>query len=271
MPTALDTPFTYPTYTNRSLDEGVFEQLMAAVKHHVQEEFKAGRIQADTYGQVYLGLTEAVLQNSTQYILGLLLIDEKRRGQDLSNQQAEYQLEVLLPLQAQELEEKIRQIIYTTDFVLPAQVAKTNEETRQLTYTTDFVLPKEVEKMDSEISLMGKQEDKIDQEILLMVKQGEKLDKEIEFLTAKIMTERANVESGIADANSLIGKQMTLLTAQRLGFAGDIQTKVGKLYADFDVVWQSVQEDEGQITLSPATTQVKLAVAEDIASNIRAL
>jgi hypothetical protein len=256
MPTALDTPNTYPTFTNKALDEGVFDQLMTAAKYHIDQEFKNQRIQADTYGQVYLGMLEAVLQNSTQYLLGMMLIDEKRRGQDLANQQAEYQLEVLLPLQAQELEEKIRQIIYTTDFVLPAQVAKTNEETRQITYTTDFVLPKQVEKLTAEISLIGKQEDKI--------------DKEIEFLSAKIMTERANTEAGIADSGSLIGKQITLLTAQRLGFAGDIQTKVGKLYADYNAVFQSVQEIESETELHPNTKGI-LSVAEGIATQIKAL
>jgi hypothetical protein len=235
MPTALDTPLTYPTYTNRSIDEGVFEQLMAAVKHHVHGEFKAGRIQADTYGQVYLGLTEAVLQNATQYILGLLLIDEKRRGQDLANQQAEYQLEVLM-------------------------VDQHNKTLK-------------------EIEFIDKQMEKIDAEIVLMVKQGEKIDKEIEFLTAKIVTERANTEAGVADTGSLIGKQITLLTAQRMGFAGDIQTKIGKLYADYDAVFQSVQETPTAISLlsgadaSPAGsyTVEKLAVAEGIASSISAL
>jgi hypothetical protein len=226
MPTALDTPQTYPTYTNRNLDDGIFEQLMAAVKHHVKQEFKEGRIQADQYGQVYLGLTEACLQNSTQYLLGLLLIDEKRRGQDLANQKAEYELEVLLPAQYQKILKEIE------------------------------VMDKQMEKMDAEISLMAKQEQKI--------------DKEIEFLDAKIQTELANTVAGIADAGSLIGKQISLLTAQRLGFAGDIYTKVGKLWADYDAVFQSVQEIETATNLS-ALTVTELSNAKSIASSINAL
>lgn len=226
MPTALDTPQTYPTYTNRNLDDGIFEQLMAAVKHHVNEEFKNGRIQADTYGQVYLGLTEACLQNSTQYLLGLLLIDEKRRGQDLANQKAEYELEVILPA--------------------------------------------ELQKLLKEIELMDKQMEKIDAEISLMAKQEAKIDKEIEFLDAKIQTELANTVAGIADADSLIGKQISLLTAQRLGFAGDIYTKVGKLWADYDAVFQSVQEIETGTNLS-LPTQTELNDAKSIAAAINAL
>ena len=228
MPIALDTPQTYPNFTNHGLGEGILDQLMLAVAHHCEKQFDDGRIQSDTYGQVYLGALEAAMTQATQYLLGQLLIDEKRRGQDLSNQQEEYKLEIILPLQAQKLTEEIRQIIYTTDFVLPAQVEKINKEI-------------------------------------------EKISKEIEFITAKIMTERANTESGIAAATSLIGKQISLLTAQRLGFAGDIQTKVGKLYADYDAVYQSVQEIIEGVTLSPDSTQVKLNVSEGIASQIAAL
>lgn len=230
MPIATDTPMTYPTYTNRNLDDGVFEQLMAAVKHHIGEEYKAQRISADQYAQVYLGLTEACLTQSTQYLLGLLLLDEKRRGADLQNQKAEYELEVILPLEVEKLQ-------------------------------------KEIEKITAEISLMGKQEDKI--------------DKEIEFMTYKILTERANTEEGIADPGSMIGKQLALLTAQRLGFAGDIQTKIAKMYADYDAILQSVQEVETQITLQPLWTDSLLESgaegrgiideAEDIAAEIRAL
>jgi len=219
MPTALDTPQTYPTYTNKAIDEGIFDQLMTAAKYHITEEYRQNRIQADTYAEVYLGMLEAVLTNSTQYLLGLLLIDEKRRGQDLANQKSEYELE----------------------FILPAQYDK---------------LLKEIDKIVAEISLMAKQE--------------EKIDKEIEFLDAKIQTERANTESGVAASDSLIGKQITLLTAQRLGFAGDIYTKVGKLWADYDAVFQSVQEVETDTNLSvPTTTELNNAKA--VAAAINAL
>jgi hypothetical protein len=227
MPTAKDTPQTYPNFTNLGLGEGIFDQLMLAVRHHINEEYDAGRIQSDTFAQVYLGAIESAMTQATQYLLGQLLIDEKRRGQDLQNQKAEYELEVMLPKQVE---------------------------------LTD----KQIDKITAEISLMTKQEAKLDKEM-------EKIDKEIEFLTAKIVTERANTEGGLADATSLIGKQIALLTAQRLGFAGDIQTKVGKLFADYDAVFQSVQEFEEATTLSPDSTQVKLGVAEDIAVDIRAL
>jgi hypothetical protein len=233
MPTAKDTPQTYPNYTNLGLEEGVFDRLMLASKAHVQQEFEAGRINAAAYGNVFLGITEAAMQSATQYLLGMLLIDEKRRGQDLANQKLEYELEVLLPAQYDKL-------LVETD-LLKAQINK---------------ISKELEKMTAEISLMGKQEDK--------------LDKEIEFLSAKIMTERANTEAGIAEAGSLIGKQLSLLTAQRMGFAGDIRAKLAKLEADYAAVYQSVQEVEAETSLGPAATDL-MGPAGTIADNIMSL
>lgn len=219
MPLALDTPQTYPTYTNLGLGEGIFDRLMTAVRHHIEEEYKSGRIDKATYGALLTQGIETALSNSTQYLLGLLLLDEKRRNLDLDNQTKEYNLEVILPLQADKLQ-------------------------------------KEIDKILAEISLMGKQEEKIDKEMI--------------YLDAKTMTERANTETGIAAPDSLVGKQITLLTAQRLGFAGDIQTKIGKLYADYDAVFQSVQEIETATTLS-STTQTKLVAANNIAAAIQAL
>jgi hypothetical protein len=219
MPTPQDTPQTYPNFTNHGLGEGILDQLMIAVEYHVNKQFDEGRIDSASYGQVYLGALEAAMTQATQFLLGQLLIDEKRRGQDLNNQKTEFEIEFMLPKQLE---------------LITAQIAK----------------------IDAEISLLGKQEDKI--------------DKEIEFLTYKILTERANTEAGIADDASLIGKQMTLLTAQRLGFAGDIQVKVGKLFADYDAVYQSTQEHVWE-TLNEDNTQSKLQVAEQLATAIQTL
>lgn len=261
MPTALDTPMTYPSYTNLGLEEGVFDRLMLAAKAHINDEYTAGRINTASYGDVFLGTLESAMQNSTQFLLGVMLIDEKRRGADLANQKAEFELEVLLPLeenlklkQIEKIDKDMEKIdaeislMAVEEDLKEAQIVLTNKQVEKLT--------KDMAKIDAEISLMGKQETKI--------------DKEIEYMTAKILTEQANTQAGIADSGSLIGKQISLLTAQRLGFAGDIETKLTKLYADYDSVFQSVQEIETATTLSAATTG-QMAAAESIAASITAL
>lgn len=247
MPTAKDTPQTYPNYTNLGLEEGVFDRLMLAAKAHVNEEYTAGRINAANYGNVFLGITEAAMQNSTQFLLGMLLIDEKRRGQDLDNQKKEYELEVLLPAQYDKL---------------LAEIDLINKEMEKIDKEIE-VMDKSIDKMNAEISLMGKQEQKLDKDML-------KIDKEIDFMDAKIKTERANTEAGVAEAGSLIGKQISLLTAQRMGFAGDIRSKMAKLEADYAAVYQSVQEIEGATSLNTQATGL-MGSAETVASSIMGL
>lgn len=198
MPTEGSPTPTYPQYTNLALGDGLFDQLMSAIKHHLDIEFTSQRITGDSYSKVYLGSIEAVLGNTTQYLLGILLIDEKR------------------------------------DHIL-AQMDVSREEARQTAYETDFILPAQLLKIQAETKLLGAQYD-------LTVAQTAKTNKEIEFLTEKIKSESANTDQTVADLGSLIGRQQDLLRIQGLGFSGDLEAKAAKLNADYDSVFQSVQE-----------------------------
>lgn len=187
---ATGTP-TYPQYTNLALNEGLFDQLMATVKHHLDIEFADQRLTGDNYSKVYLGSMEAVMANTTQYLLGIMLIQEKKDNLLLQNQ--------ILELQRDELQFKI-----------------------------DFIYPLELQKLE--------------QELLLITAQVEKIGKEIDFLTAKVASEVANVDGSGVTEDSLIGRQVALLRAQKLGFAGDIEAKVAKMHNEYATIYQTVQE-----------------------------
>lgn len=124
------------------------------------------------------------------------------------------------------------------------------EEARQKAYETDFILPKQLEKMDAEIALINAQIGKI--------------NKEIEFLSAKILSELANTDETIADPGSLIGRQIDLLRIQGLGFAGDLEAKAAKLHADYDSVFQSVQEVPEASTLGSNAVGNIVAILETV-------
>ncbi len=211
----LPTP-TYPQYTNKALGDGLFDQLMATVKHHCLEEYDAGRIRGDNYSKLYLGSMEAVMGNTTQYLLGILLIEEKQK-------QLEWQIK-LLELQHEELRYKI-------DFLYPLEVLKTNAE------------------------------------IDLINAQIEKIGKEVDFLTQKIATELANTDGSGVTEDSVVGRQVALLRAQKLGFAGDIESKVAKMHSDYDAIWQTVQEtvDSSQLSTNAITAmQMALETAQSM-------
>jgi len=200
---------TYPNYTNLKLRDGLFDQLMATVDHHLQNEWKAQRLRGDAWTKVYLGSMEAVMANTTQYLLGILLIDQKKAQILLEND--------LLELKKEELRFKIDQLY-------PLEVIKTN----------------------AEIDLINAQIGKI--------------SKEIEYITQKIVTEVANVDSTGVDPASIIGRQTDLLYAQKLGFAGDIRNKAAKMYADYDGLYMSVLETSPATLGFDADAHIQLAL-----------
>ncbi len=189
---AIDTP-TYPQYTNLALGDGLFDQLMATMKHHLRMEYDSQRIRGSEYAKVYLGSMESVLGNTTQYLLGILLIEQRKEQLELENR------------------------------ILDLDIIK-------LEYEIEHILPLIKLKTQAEVDLINAQISKINKEIL--------------FIDAKINTEIANVDGSGVTADSVVGRQTALLLAQKLGFAGDIESKVAKLHADYASVWQSVQEDE---------------------------
>ena len=69
---------TYPQFTNLKLKDGLVDQLMETIKTHVWGEFSAQRITAADYSKVFLGALEAVLTNSTQYLLGTVLLEMQK-------------------------------------------------------------------------------------------------------------------------------------------------------------------------------------------------
>lgn len=208
---------TYPQYTNLALNEGLFDQLMISIESHIQKEYDAQRIRGSDFSKVYLGALEAALGNSTQYLLGILLIDEKRDK-------------------------------------LLADTALVVVETAKAQFELDVLMPLQAAKMEAEIELINAQIAKI--------------NKEIEFLTAKIATEVANVDSTGVDPASVIGRQTSLLLAQKLGFAGDIEAKTAKLHADYAAVFQSVQEVPEDVLLN-ADAQAGIALALTTAVTIK--
>lgn len=245
---------TYPQYTNLALNQGLFDQLMATCKHHIQEEYDEHRIQGAEFSQLYLGMLQAVLQNTTQYLLGTKLIDQEvaqaeaqraltlkqieeidgnLRLIDLQEAELRFRIEKLFPLEEQKMQIEIQKLEQER-LLIESQVRKSD-------YEVDFILPANLLQIQATIDKIRAEIDYLDAQEAMMLKQALKIDKEIEFLTAKIATEWANTQG---TPGGLIGRQMSLLTAQKLGFAGDIQAKIAKMYADFDSVVVATFEAE---------------------------
>jgi hypothetical protein len=265
---------TYPQYTNLGLGQGTFDQLMTAIKYHLDEQFDMNRITGPQYAEVYVQALQAAMTNATQYLLGILFADQQKAKFEAETSLIEKQeLEIDAKIDLLELEEE--KLKFQLEQLFPLEKLKLEAEVL-LTQKQSSLIDKQIEKIDQEILVMveqvlnsAKQRDKMDAEIThlgfqntLLTAQTAKVNKEIELLDAKIATELGNTQNVTA---GLIGRQMSLLTAQKYAFAGDIRVKISKLHADYQAVFQSVQEVPTQSALTG--TAVGTA-ADSVASSI---
>lgn len=208
-------PITLAKLTEASVTgNGVFDVLMRSMKGHLEQEFTQGRIKGAEYATVYLGSLEAALNSAIAFLL----------------QKDKNALDALLVEQQIELAKV--EVIKAN-----AQVLKIEAETRNLA---------------AELLVLQAQKCKLDAEYDLLLSTNLKTAEEIELLKWKSVTEKAQTSGAGVDANSVIGKQMTLYGAQADGFKRDAEQKAAKVMVDSWNVRRTT--DEG--TVADGTNQL---------------
>ena len=222
-------------FTNHGTEEGLYDQLMLAHEKQLEKQYKAQRLQGKEFAEIYIAQMQAAMQFSTQYLIANLLLDENA--------------------------DKIRKEIELLDKqieIADADIEKTKYEIEVLKLQP-ILTDAQIKKINAEIDFLEAQKAMMDAQKL-------KIDKEIAFMDAKIRTEYANTVSTYADPGSLVGKQKSLLDAQRIGFAGDIRSKVAKMHADYDGINETVNEN-GLATLTDNSLDA-IALMEETAARI---
>jgi hypothetical protein len=228
---------------------------MVAMKHHLDEQFNLNRITGPQYADVYVQAMQHSMTNATQYLLGILFAAEQRRQMDAQTSLTEKQEEKIdADIRLVELEEiKLK---YEMEQLYPLRKQQLEAEVANLIKQGELI-DKQIEKLDADMahllaqqSLWLKQEEKIDAEIVHLDHQNGLVDAqrlkvlaEENLIGQKYQTERANIIAGVAASGSLVGKQISLLSAQKLAFSGDIKTKTAKMHTDYQSVFQSIHED----------------------------
>jgi chromosome segregation ATPase len=223
-------------YTREGLGAGLFDQLMESIDKKLQSKYNQQRLNGADYAKVYVGALEGALGNTTQYLVANLLIEEQRAK---TNKEIE-----LLDKQIEQASKEIEKIDAEIE-VLKLQPLLTDAQ---------------INKINAEIDYLEAQK-------AMMDAQKEKIDKEIEFLDAKIRTEYANTVGSYADSASLVGRQKSLLVAQKLGFAGDLQAKAAKMHSDFAGISETVNE-AGQAVLND-DSKTAISLMDTTASQIK--
>lgn len=188
-------PITLAELTTTTLNgTGVFYVLMRANKAHLDDEFTKGRIKGPEYATVYLGSLDTVMNAALQF---LLQKDKTSLEAQLLEQQVLKSQQEVLQIQAQVAlltQQKANAIIEGT--VLTATECKLRAEYDVLILTKD------------------------------------KTAQETNLLLQKVVTERAQVTALGVDADSVVGKQKALYSAQTAGFTRDAEQKAAKVMVD---------------------------------------
>lgn len=224
---------TVPTIADLTTAEvtgdGVFDVLMRANKAHLESEFQKGRIKGAEYATVYLGSLESVM---TAALTFLLQKQKNALEAELIQQQILLAQAEVLKVNAQvNLSEQQTQNALAELAIIQANALKVPAEVALLVAQKDKVI-QDTANAVVEGTVLVNQKLKLDAEIILIGKSGNKSDQETALLTQKVVTEAAQVSPTGVDADSVIGKQKALYSAQTSGFARDAEQKAAKLLAD---------------------------------------
>lgn len=258
-------PISITNYTEGTLTgTGVFDEMMRAVRAHLENEYKLGRIKGPEYSQVYLGAIQAVMDTALQYLLqeqrvnleaqllGEQIITEQlnqaRVTQETANLTAQ---EALTEQQTSNLAAEALNIP-KQGALLDAQedqvIASTALETRRLDLIDEEILVAKEKVLISkeelkiaqaklvnipkEGAVLDGQKCKLDAEFDLLQEQKLKSIAETALLGQKQLTEQAQTNGTGVDGNSMIGKQIALYDAQRDGFVRDAEQKVAQIMTE---------------------------------------
>lgn len=229
--------------------KGVFDVLMTTVKAHLKEEFDAGRIRATDYSNAYVQLMSVVLAESAQFVISkakleaeIKLLESQARGEDVSTDIKQYQLDCILPKEANNLllvgirtgaettqavqqtnnlMEQHKGITTDNDIkkfqlsdILPSEKSRTLEQITGMqkdndmkSFQIDFVLPKELEIKDAQVNVALKDLDlKAKQLELSDYELTHKLPADVALVTAQdgLYTQKSVTEKAQVD-NTIVG------------------------------------------------------------------
>jgi len=197
---------------------GVFDELMVATLAHLDTQYLSNRLKGVDYANVYLGSIQAVLQQSSAFLL----------AKDTAAAQVDL-------LRAQIISQGVQ------DTLGLAQVALAEKELELKATQLDISLA-ELEIKQAELVNLPKQG-------VLLDAQAIKINSEISLLKQKKLTEEAQIKDTVAGVAvvGVIGKQKALYAQQTLGFLRDAEQKAAKIMADAFNIEKTVAADPSKV------------------------
>lgn len=242
--------------TGEAKGSGLYEELMRTSDAHIKQEFEAGRLQGESYAQVYLSAMQANLQASIQYLLSYETTNKNLEILDEQIKQNEKQNE-LLDLQKEQLRIANETAQYNLDNLLPEQYTQALEQTKLLkeqntqaklntTLLTEQIETVGVQQQVLVEQFKSAQAQNVEPTGGLLKVQYDKGLQEVEIGKQKVDTERSQTKETNTDGSAiegLVGKEKGLKTVQTEGFNRQAEVQAAKIYSDvFNVMYSTEQE-----------------------------
>ena len=223
---------------------GVLDKLLHTARVHLQDEFQQGRITGKEYSNAYIAIYDRMVQSAIAYTLAA--------------EKAPYEI-AQLEAQTALTEEQRKQVEEETRYRLPAEIQQIQAQTVLTTQqkanleADSLNIPKQGELIDAQVIatlregdlkekqiLLAEKELSIkEQQLLLAAKELLLKAEEIEVAKSqgklyaqKVITERAQVDSSVVGAGSVIDTNNKLLNAQADAYEKEQVIKAVKLAMD---------------------------------------
>ena len=230
---------------------GVLDKLLLTARVHLQDEFQQGRITGKEYSNAYIAIYDRMVQSAIAYALAA--------------EKAPYEI-AQLEAQTALTEEQRKQVEEETRYRLPAEIQQIQAQTALTTQqkanleADGLNIPKQGELIDAQVIATLREGDLKEKQILLAEKELLLRDKELsikeqQLLIAaqelllkaeeievaksqsalyaqKVITEKAQVDSSVVGAGSVIDTNNKLLNAQADAYEKEQVIKAVKLAMD---------------------------------------
>ena len=238
--------------TGTPAGDGYFDKLMLTIKGHIEQEYAQSRLRGPEYATVYLGLVTAAMDKALQFTLA-------KEQTELQNALLEEQIETT-DLQQIQIEKQTLNIVAEglnipkQGNVLDAQTALTEQQKLNLISeelgidaNTALTTQKTLNAVTEE-TVLEAQKCKLDAEFDLLEGQVVKTTSEVSLLNQKTLTEAAQISNTGVAADSVVGKQKALYTAQTDAYAQDALQKAADVAAGVFKIQASTQDASGTST-----------------------
>ena len=230
---------------------GVLDKLLHTARVHLQDEFQQGRITGKEYSNAYIAIYDRMVQSAIAYALAaekapyeIAQLEAQTALTEEQRRQVEEETRYRLPAEIQQIQAQTalttqQKVNLTAEALnipkqgelIDAQVIATLRE-GELKEKQILLAEKELLLRDKELSIKEQQLLIAAQELLLKAEEIEVAKSQAKLYAQKVITEKAQVDSSVVGAGSVIDTNNKLLNAQADAYEKEQVIKAVKLAMD---------------------------------------